>query len=606
VLLFGLQLNCVKKNHEKKKQYNSLKLVSEASSSTLTKRAQKFATQIYNNFQTCNNEHYNQLDIPNLESLQYSVDTNFYTIEFNNQNKENQKQHAMSFVQVMDQNLIFREAYRNLTALEYNLQQEYIVSNTKIQIDDEMQKLIPIKLINIKTGFEVNLPENEQPDIDDSDIIEQVTNAIRKAGYRSIKDILNYIMPFLINQNILNSTNPSINLRISGNGRNVRRKIKHVIVTCAILDDKTNLYFPNHYYVVVLYPESENYDSLKNAMSLFLNELHELKELGIKINNITWNVNFYFSADWKFLCICLGFNGANCYYYCPWCNTNKDNREDLDAQWTISKSMDQLNTDFTIYNSHKNLPLFNMIPLENWVIDKLHTMLRITNCLWCLILNELQNDDLFDEFTHKVIIEEIKCISVQFQFWKERGSKSWNYTSLMGEDKIKVLKNFNLNLLFIPSRAAKIRNLWDKFSQLYDSLRDNSTDSNVFEKAAKKWLILFLTPSSGNWESNEEVISGLYLPSDITPYIHVLIYHVAEMMQIHRHWGLKAFSCSAVEKKNHQQVSYFFCKTLKDGEKNKDEKAAIKDLLNYKNRNLYFSYNDISCLSSKRQKIYIQ
>ncbi|CAG8605442.1 29220_t:CDS:2 [Gigaspora margarita] len=244
-------------------------LVSEASSSTLTKRARKFATQIYNNFQTCSNEHYNQLDVPNLESLQYSVNTNFYTIEYSNQNKENRKQRAMFFVQVMDQNLISQEAYRNLTALEYNLLREYIVSNTKIQIDDEMQKLIPIKLINIKTGFKVNLSENEQPDIDNSDIIEQVTNAIGKAGYRSIKDILNYIMPFLINQNILNPTNPSINLRILGDGRNVGRKIKHVMVTCTILDNKTNLYFPNHHYVVVLYPRSKNYNSLKNAMSLF-------------------------------------------------------------------------------------------------------------------------------------------------------------------------------------------------------------------------------------------------------------------------------------------------------------------------------------------------
>ncbi|CAG8493890.1 46184_t:CDS:2 [Gigaspora margarita] len=333
-----------------------------------------------------------------------------------------------------------------------------------------------------------------EANIDDLDIIEQVTNAIGKAGYRD--------------------------------GRNVGRKIKHVMVTCAILDDKTNLYIPNHHYVVVLYPGSENYDSLKNAMLLFLNELHELKKLGIKINNITWNINLYFSADWKFLCICLGFNGANSYYYCP------------------CKSMDQLNADFTIYNGHKNSPLFNMIPLDNWVIDKLHTMLKITDCLWHLVLNELQDDDLFNEFT-----------------------------------------------------PAKIRNLWNKFSQLYNNLRDNSTDPNVFEKAAKEY---------GNWEANEEVISGLYLPSDITPYMHVLIYYTAEIIQTHRHWGLRAFSCSAVEKKNHQQVSYFFRKTLKDGGKNKDEKLAIKDLLNYENRNLYFVYNDISCSSSKYQKIYIQ
>ncbi|CAG8473364.1 15720_t:CDS:2 [Racocetra fulgida] len=238
-------------------------------------RARKFATQIYDDFQTHNKEYYNKLDKFILESFQYLVDTKFYLVEFNNHNKENQQQYIMSFVQTIDQNLIFREAYRSLAALEHDLSQEYIIYNTKVQIDNEMQNLIPIKLVDIKTKFGADL--NEQSDINDPEIIEQVISAIRKGGYRSIKDILNYIVSFLVNRNVLNPKDPCINIRISGDGRNVGRKVQHVMVTCAILDDRKNFYLPDYHYVVVLYPGSEDYNSLKNAMTLFLEELRELK-----------------------------------------------------------------------------------------------------------------------------------------------------------------------------------------------------------------------------------------------------------------------------------------------------------------------------------------
>jgi len=61
------------------------------------------------------------------------------------------------------------------------------------------------------------------------------------------------------------------------------------------------------------------------------------------------------------------------------------------------------------------------------------------------------------------------------------------------------------------------------------------------------------------------VEEGLYQPSDITPYIHVLVYHVPEFVKIHKEFGLSSFTCSAVEKKNHQQSTFFFRQTLKDG-----------------------------------------
>ena len=67
-------------------------------------------------------------------------------------------------------------------------------------------------------------------------------------------------------------------------------------------------------------------------------------------------------------------------------------------------------------------------------------------------------------------------------------------------------------------------------------MKDSTTDVVQFSNDAHTWLHQFLD-------------SNFYQTNDITPYMHVLVYHIPEMMYIHRQFGLAAFSCSAVEKK---------------------------------------------------------
>ena len=82
-------------------------------------------------------------------------------------------------------------------------------------------------------------------------------------------------------------------------------------------------------------------------------------------------------------------------------------------------------------------------------------------------------------------------------------------------------------------------------------------------------------------------IDGMYSTTDITPYIHVFVYHMPQFMFRHRAFGLKAFSCSALEKKNHLQVKQFFNKTPKDGFGN-----AVKSIVQIENHSLFFQKNN--------------
>jgi len=78
------------------------------------------------------------------------------------------------------------------------------------------------------------------------------------------------------------------------------------------------------------------------------------------------------------------------------------------------------------------------------------------------------------------IVQEADRIGVWLQFWKERNNDAWNYTSLMGGDKLKILRNFNLERILPCSRAKKIRELWDKFNQMYLAFKAKDCDPQKF------------------------------------------------------------------------------------------------------------------------------
>src|SRR6185437_1854783 len=82
-----------------------------------------------------------------------------------------------------------------------------------------------------------------------------------------IKKAFEYNIPDLVNHKVLNINNPIIHIRTSGDGRNVGRKIKHVIITCAILDDISNLYNADYHHTIILCSGTENYNLLKKILA---------------------------------------------------------------------------------------------------------------------------------------------------------------------------------------------------------------------------------------------------------------------------------------------------------------------------------------------------
>ncbi|GBC42733.2 hypothetical protein GLOIN_2v1777166 [Rhizophagus irregularis DAOM 181602=DAOM 197198] len=224
VHLFGLQLKCINRNH--KGRPRELKLHKESSKTTQIKRAKGLAKKEQVHFENTIKDFYNPKDRVFLKALDFTVENKEYHVKFGNENYVKKKQKLQSIAYVQD-NMLF---------------------------------LKPVKKLNSTI---VQEGPSEKPYITDPLIIEQVINATGKDAYRSVKKILEYIIPSYVEKGILDPAIPTIYLRISGDGQN-----------------------PNYHYTTILFPGSENYPTLKVAANALTQELQELSNSDDILDNI--------------------------------------------------------------------------------------------------------------------------------------------------------------------------------------------------------------------------------------------------------------------------------------------------------------------------------
>ncbi|CAG8723384.1 19468_t:CDS:1, partial [Racocetra fulgida] len=262
-----------------KRQTRSCKPFSDLSNSMQLKRSTKFGKELLNLFEQQVTQTFNNQDNVTFEGLTFTVNLQKFHINYNEINNESIDLQQQAIIRAMDSEKISRQAYRLIAAIGHNLPREWAVSNMRQQINQQMIELIPIHLIDLNLLHDIDSTDNNEIDINlinDSEIIDEVTKSIGKGVYRSIKDILDYIIPTLLEKKIINVNNPILHIRISGDGRNVGNKVNHVMVTFALLNDYTNIYHPDHHYTLMLYPGIEKYNNLKIALAPLIKDLNNI------------------------------------------------------------------------------------------------------------------------------------------------------------------------------------------------------------------------------------------------------------------------------------------------------------------------------------------
>jgi len=87
------------------------------------------------------------------------------------------------------------------------------------------------------------------------------------------------------------------------------------------------------------------------------------------------------------------------------------------------------------------------------------------------LFNDLIKKKEFEKKIKLEIEQAIQNIKVHFEFFKSQSTnRKWNWTSLMGLDKKKVLEYFPVSQFIFGIYEQKIEKLWKEFFQLYKIL----------------------------------------------------------------------------------------------------------------------------------------
>eukprot|EP00733_Pompholyxophrys_punicea_P001891 Pompholyxophrys_punicea_v1_NODE_1144_length_912_cov_2.774796.p1 type:complete len:200 gc:universal NODE_1144_length_912_cov_2.774796:701-102(-) len=176
----------------------------------------------------------------------------------------------------------------------------------------------------------------------------------------------------------------------------------------------------------------------------------------------------------------MGLNAANSENFCLWCLCTKSQISNMDTVWKISrdtkKTLEAFKNGWPLPPGQIRLPIFSL-PHCRYILDILHLFLRISDTLMKAAIDEmisfLPNSKDEEEMLLKFILEARRC-RVKIEFWRQETSNTLSWTSLMGEDKFLILKNFNLEIIMPSSRAAQTRKIWDEFLDLHSILNNGN------------------------------------------------------------------------------------------------------------------------------------
>ncbi|KAJ8040429.1 hypothetical protein HOLleu_14715 [Holothuria leucospilota] len=186
------------------------------------------------------------------------------------------------------------------------------------------------------------------------------------------------------------------------------------------------------------------------------------------------------------------------------------------------------------------------------------------------VIEQIQSKEV--QTSRKILPAKLK-VKVEWKFYVDKTSgliKSGDFT---GVEHHKIQSTIQLeNIIPGHPKLSIIKDLWTQFSCIMTLLRGKgdftTCQIEVLQKKCKDWVKLFTT---------------VYLAKDVTPYMHVLVYHVPESLRIHG--NINVYSQQSVEKLNDTVTCWFFRSS------NHQNNSALKQVLCKQNRTDYLNTN---------------
>ena len=104
-----------------------------------------------------------------------------------------------------------------------------------------------------------------------------------------------------------------------------------VVIAFSILNVNENPNSPGGNHVIALLNTVEKHEQLSDALKDIEEEINSTQSL--TIDGHKFQIKYFFSADMKYLAVCLGLQAANADYSCIWCKCPKEQRHNTSKSW---------------------------------------------------------------------------------------------------------------------------------------------------------------------------------------------------------------------------------------------------------------------------------
>ena len=148
---------------------------------------------------------------------------------------------------------------------------------------------------------------------------------------QSLKKCLTTRLQILVNKYPSIKDEAYIRVKLTGDGTRVSRSMHIIVIAFSILNGNENPNLPGGNHVIALLNAEEKYEHLSNALKDIEEEIKSTQSL--TIDGHKFPIKYFFSADKKYLAVCLGLQAANADYACIWCKCPKEQRHNTSKSW---------------------------------------------------------------------------------------------------------------------------------------------------------------------------------------------------------------------------------------------------------------------------------
>jgi hypothetical protein len=351
--------------------------------------------------------------------------------------------------------------------------------------------------------------------------------------------------------------------------------------------------------------EDEKYEPLLEILDGLLNELKEIKT--ITIDEKPFNIEFLGGGDMKYIRTVLGLDSSCSHYCCFYCTCDFTKPIDYENGYKINRSFEESKDFYPKLTKdgkkgYVKEQILNFIEYKNIIFCHLHMFSRVFEQLFNILfmkINETdrRNDsiDFKKDRPNMTILYDFLSIKCKINKPFTINAKQKTITlrkNLTKNDKVKILKRFfdmdekdivnyyklekhksSLAKMF-PNIELRLENAVFKSFISLDFLLVNYSkiplDLGAFQTRLNAWLRAY----------NQLNVKQPGL-KEITPYIHVWVFHSVELLVIHG--DIHIFTGQGLEKFNDIVKKYYRSVVVKKYDK-PNERGCISQLINHVNR----------------------